>query len=402
MPVYKYKAKDALNHRTIRANIVAFNQTEATQKLIKKDWTVLKMQNISDNFEGKLLLYINKIKQKDLVMFFRQFAVMIEANVTIVESLKTLVDQTKNISLQKLISDLAYDVDSGYLLSDAMAKRSDIFSEFYINIIRSGETSGKLEEVLNYLADEVEKNYDMVSKIKNAMIYPIFIITALVGVGVFMMVFVLPELITVIEESGGELPISTRIVIAVSNFLQSYLWLVIILLIAAVFGFKYISKTKRGGAILDAIRIRLPVFGNLFRLIYIVRFTRSLGILLKGGVNISKSLEISARVVKNQVYKGLINDTLRAVNDGNSIVAVFEKSSDIPVMVTQMMAIGEQAGKLDDVLDRITEFYNKEINTILANLTTIMEPLIMVILAVGVGIMVAAVILPMYNLASSF
>jgi type IV pilus assembly protein PilC len=402
MPVYKYKAKDALNHRTIRANIVAFNQTEATQKLIKKDWTVLKMQNISDNFEGKLLLYINKIKQKDLVMFFRQFAVMIEANVTIVESLKTLVDQTKNISLQKLISDLAYDVDSGYLLSDAMAKRSDIFSEFYINIIRSGETSGKLEEVLNYLADEVEKNYDMVSKIKNAMIYPIFIITALVGVGVFMMVFVLPELIVVIEESGGELPISTRIVIAVSNFLQSYLWLVIILLIAAVFGFKYISKTKRGGAILDAIRIRLPVFGNLFRLIYIVRFTRSLGILLKGGVNISKSLEISARVVKNQVYKGLINDTLRAVNDGNSIVAVFEKSSDIPVMVTQMMAIGEQAGKLDDVLDRITEFYNKEINTILANLTTIMEPLIMVILAVGVGIMVAAVILPMYNLASSF
>jgi type IV pilus assembly protein PilC len=217
-----------------------------------------------------------------------------------------------------------------------------------------------------------------------------------------MMVFVLPELITVIEESGGELPISTRIVIAVSNFLQSYLWLVIILLIAAVFGFKYISKTKRGGAILDAIRIRLPVFGNLFRLIYIVRFTRSLGTLLKGGVNISKSLEISARVVKNQVYKGLINDTLRAVNDGNSIVAVFEKSSDIPVMVTQMMAIGEQAGKLDDVLDRITEFYNKEINTILANLTTIMEPLIMVILAVGVGIMVAAVILPMYNLASSF
>jgi type IV pilus assembly protein PilC len=402
MPVYKYKAKDALNHRTIRANIVAFNQTEATQKLIKKDWTVLKMQNISDNFEGKLLLYINKIKQKDLVMFFRQFAVMIEANVTIVESLKTLVDQTKNISLQKLISDLAYDVDSGYLLSDAMAKRSDIFSEFYINIIRSGETSGKLEEVLNYLADEVEKNYDMVSKIKNAMIYPIFIITALVGVGVFMMVFVLPELIVVIEESGGELPISTRIVIAVSNFLQSYLWLVIILLIAAVFGFKYISKTKRGGAILDAIRIRLPVFGNLFRLIYIVRFTRSLGTLLKGGVNISKSLEISARVVKNQVYKGLINDTLRAVNDGNSIVAVFEKSSDIPVMVTQMMAIGEQAGKLDDVLDRITEFYNKEINTILANLTTIMEPLIMVILAVGVGIMVAAVILPMYNLASSF
>ena len=402
MPVYKYKAKDGLKRKVVRGNIVAFNRTEATYKLTKKDWTVLKLKNISDNFEGKLLLYINRIKQKDLVVFFRQFAVMIEANVTIVESLKTLVDQTKNVSLQKLISDLAYDVDSGYLLSDAMAKRSDIFSEFYINIIRSGETSGKLEEVLNYLADEVEKNYDMVSKIKNAMIYPIFIITALIGVGIFMMVFVLPELIAVIEESGGELPLSTKIVIATSNFLQSYLWLVIILAVVLVFAFRYISKTDRGGAILDNIRIRLPVFGNLFRLIYIVRFTRSLGTLLKGGVNISKSLEISARVVKNKVYKGLIYDTLRAVNDGNSIVAVFEKTSDIPVMVSQMMSIGEKAGKLDEVLDRITEFYNKEINNILDNLTTILEPLIMVILAIGVGIMVAAVILPMYNLASSF
>ncbi|HKK54017.1 MAG TPA: type II secretion system F family protein [Patescibacteria group bacterium] len=402
MPVYKYKAKDNSKNKIIRNNIVAFNETEAIQKLAKKDWRVLKMQNISDNFEGKLLLYINKIKQKDLVMFFRQFAVMIEANVTIVESLKTLVDQTKNISLQKLISELAYDVDSGYLLSDAMAKRPDVFSEFYINIIRSGETSGKLEEVLNYLADEVEKNYDMVSKIKNAMIYPIFIISALIGVGIFMMVFILPELISVIAESGGELPVSTRIVIAVSNFLQSYLWLVIILAVGAVFGFKYIAKTKKGGAILDKMRISLPVFGNLFRLIYIVRFTRSLGTLLKGGVNISKSLEISGRVVKNQVYKRLINDTLKAVNDGSSIVSAFEKSSDMPVMVTQMMAIGEKAGKLDDVLDRITEFYNKEINSTLDNLTTILEPLIMVILAVGVGIMVAAVILPMYNLASSF
>jgi type IV pilus assembly protein PilC len=241
----------------------------------------------------------------------------------------------------------------------------------------------------------------MVSKIKNAMIYPIFIITALVGVGIFMMVFILPELTEVIEESGGELPMATKIVIAVSDFLQNYLWLVIILIVGGVFGFKYISKTKQGGAILDKMRIRVPIFGNLFRLIYIVRFTRSLSTLLKGGVNISKSLEISGRVVKNYVYKGLINDTLKAVNDGSSIVAVFEKSSDMPVMVTQMMAIGEQAGKLDSVLDRITEFYNKEINSILANLTTIMEPLIMIILAVGVGIMVAAVIMPMYNMAST-
>ena len=402
MPIYKYKAKDSLKGRIVRGNIVAFNETEASHKLYKKDWSVLKLTDITNNFESKLLLAINRIKGKDLVIFFRQFSVMITANVTIVESLTTLVDQTDNISLQKMISEIAYDVDSGALLSDAMAKKKSIFSEFYINIIRSGETSGKLDEVLTYLADEVEQSYDMVAKIKNAMIYPAFIVGGLLIVGVVMMIFVIPELTAILTETGTALPWSTRIVMATASFMEKYILFILVSLVAAFFGLKYYFKTKAGEKQLDYVKIKLPVFGNLFRLIYLVRFTRSLSTLLKGGVNITKSLDISAKVVRNRIYQGLIYDTLKSVSDGNSIVSVFEKAPEIPNMVSQMMSIGEKAGKLDETLDTIKDFYSKEINNTLANLTTILEPMIMIVMAVGVGIMVAAVIMPMYNLAGSF
>ncbi|MCF7820368.1 MAG: type II secretion system F family protein [Candidatus Pacebacteria bacterium] len=402
MPIYRYKARDAEKGRVARGNIVAFNESDVKIKLAKKNLSVEKLTEVTHNLESKILLFINPVKAKDLVIFFRQFSVMITANVTIVESLITLVDQTKNISLQKLISEIAYEVDSGALLSDAMAKRKSVFGEFYINIIRSGETSGKLDEVLNYLADEIEKSYEMTAKIKNAMIYPAFIISGLVAVGIVMMVFVIPKLTSVLQETGTELPLSTKIVIAVANFMEKYI--IYILIVAAGLGvaFRYFLKSTLGRKMFDYFQVQIPIFGKLFKLIYIVRFTRSLSTLLKGGVSITKSLDISAKVVRNHVYQVLIYETLAEVSDGNSITSAFEGSKYMPNMVTHMMAIGERAGKLDDVLDTITDFYSKEINNMLANLTTILEPLIMIVMAVGVGIMVAAVILPMYNLAGNF
>lgn len=402
MPIYKYKARSAEKGRVSRGNIVAFNESDAKNKLAKKNLAVLSLSETTHSFETKVLLLINPIKAKDLVVFFRQFSVMITANVTIVESLVTLVDQTKNITLQKLISEIAYEVDSGALLSDALAKRGNVFGEFYINIIRSGETSGKLDEVLDYLADEIEKSYEMSAKIKNAMIYPAFIISGLVAVGIVMMVFVIPQLTDVLQETGTELPMSTKIVIAVANFLEKYIIYVLVAGVGLGVALRYFLKSATGSKMFDYLKVKLPVFGKLFKLIYIVRFTRSLSTLLRGGVSIIKSLEISAKVVENHVYRVLIYETLTQVSDGNSITTAFEGSKYMPNMVTHMMSIGERAGKLDDVLDTITEFYSKEINNMLANLTTILEPLIMIVMAVGVGIMVAAVILPMYNLAGNF
>jgi type IV pilus assembly protein PilC len=216
-----------------------------------------------------------------------------------------------------------------------------------------------------------------------------------------MMVFVVPKLTAVLLESGGELPIATRILIGTSDFLSNYWWLFLVIIGGAVFGIKMFTRTDVGKLTVDTIKLRLPIFGKLFQRIYLVRFTRSMHTLIIGGVNITKSLKITGDVVSNKVYKDLIDKTVKEVEEGNSISNIFSQSKQIPRMVSQMMSIGEKTGKLDVILKRITEFYGREINNIVTNLMTLMEPIIMVIMGLAVGVMVAAIILPMYNMASN-
>jgi type II secretory pathway component PulF len=214
-----------------------------------------------------------------------------------------------------MISDIAFEVDSGSFLSDAFAKRPKLFSEFFVNIIRSGETSGKLDDVLNYLADEMEKSYDMTAKVRGAMIYPVFITVGLIGVGIVLMVYVIPNLTAILTETGAALPLSTRLVIGASDFLKDYLWLVALVLIAIAFIVKLYLKTYAGRRHIDILKIKMPIFGPLFKYIYIMRFSRSLSTLLKGGVTITRSLEIVADVVGNTIYKELILETLESIKD---------------------------------------------------------------------------------------
>ncbi|MCX6798258.1 MAG: type II secretion system F family protein [Candidatus Falkowbacteria bacterium] len=401
MPIYQYRAEDK-NGRSKTGKIVGLNDKEAESKLRKKDLAVVSLKEAGQSFWIKLSLLIQRVRSKDLVIFSRQFSVMISANMPVVESLMILVDQTNNFALKSIVADIALDVDSGALLSDAFARQPQVFSAFFVNIIKSGETSGKLDEVLNYLADEMEKNYDMVSKIKGAMVYPVFIICGLVGVGLILMVYVIPNLTSILTETGLALPWSTRVVIWTSNFLRNFLWLVILLLVGAGFLLRFYLKTATGRRNFDLLKIKLPVFGRLFKYIYLMRFTRSLNTLLKGGVTITKSLEITADVVRNEIFRELIMETLQSIKDGNPLATVFEDSDYIPKMVPQMISVGERSGKIEVVLEKISDFYTRESSAMLNNLSTIMEPLIMVIMGIGVAIMVAAVILPMYNLGQQF
>ena len=268
-------------------------------------------------------------------------------------------------------------------------------------MIRAGETSGKLEESLNYLADESEKDYDMMSKVKGAMIYPIFVLVGLSAVGTAMMIFVVPKLTNILTETGAELPFATRVLIGTSGFFQDFWWAIVILMGGAVFGFKFLRNNEKGRRYLDYIKLKLPIFGKLFQRIHLVRFTRSMNTLIVGGVTITEGLRIASEVVSNEIYKELIEKTIKEVEEGNSISSVFADSNEIPKMVSQMMSIGEKTGKLDIVLARITEFYSREIDNIVANLMVLMEPIIMVVMGLAVGIMVAAIILPMYNMASN-
>ncbi|MDA3802592.1 MAG: type II secretion system F family protein [Patescibacteria group bacterium] len=401
MSIFRYSGENK-NGRKSMGSVVANSKNDAILRLQKKEIRVKKINDITDSVEGKFLRFISPVKTKDMVIFTRQFSVMVSSNVPVVESLMILVEQTKNITLKNLISEIAYEVDSGDFLSDSMARKPKVFSNFFVNIVRSGETSGKLDDVLNYLADEMEKAYDTTSKIKTAMIYPIFVVAGLVAVGIVLMVYVIPNITSILTQTGAQLPLSTRIVIATSNFLKNYFIGILIFLVLVFFGIRAYTRTYGGKLFFDTLKLKMPIFGKLFKYIYIMRFSRSLSTLLKGGVTITKSLEIVAEVVGNIIYKELILDTLESINDGNSFSEEFEKSDYMPKMVPQMIAVGERTGKIDSVLDKINDFYTRESDNMLNNLGKLMEPIIMVIMGVGVGIMVAAVLLPMYNLASQF
>ncbi len=401
MAIFRYQAHNKKGK--VKSGLdVGMNETDLITRYRRKELEIFSLVPADNDLSTKIKLLMERAGTRDLVIFSRQFSVMISANVPVVESLLILIEQTDNFSLKKMIADIAFEVDAGSLLSDAFEKRPDMFSNFFVNIIRSGETSGKLDEVLNYLADEMEKNYDMGSKVKGAMIYPIFILVGLTGVAVVLLVYVIPNLTSMLTESGAELPFATRVVIGASDFLIKYSVLIIIALIGLVFLGRAYLKTYNGRRNVDNFVLHMPIFGTLFKYIYLMRFTRSLSTLLKGGVTITKSLEVVADVVSNIIYKEIILATLESINDGNPLSTVMDNEPVIPKMVPQMLSVGERTGKIDVVLDKITEFYGRESDKMLANLSTLMEPVIMTIMGIGVGIMVAAVLMPMYNMASQF
>jgi len=397
MPIFEYKARD--QGRNIQKGMMdAANEQLAAGTLADQGLTVIELSQK----KGVSLSILNRVKAKDIVIFSRQFSVMISASVPVVQALKILVGQTTNLALKLIVSEIADEVNGGSKLSDALGARPKVFSEFYVSVIRAGESSGKLDEVLNYLADEMEKDYDLMHKIRGAMIYPIFVLAGLSIVGAVMVVWVVPKLTAIIAESGGELPFATKVLMGVSAAVSVYWWILLLVIVLGAVAFRFYIKTPWGRWQVDFIKIKMPIFGPLFQKIALVRFSRSLQTLISGGVAISSSLKITADVVGNSVYRDLILQTREAVEGGSSISSVFSASSHIPSMVSQMLAVGEKTGKIDVILERITDFYTREVSNTVGNLVNLMEPLIMVLMGIGVGIMVAAIIMPMYNMANQF
>lgn len=403
MPNFKYKGVDS--HGKVVNGVVEAADSQAAHRSLSGsgvDVFFLREKTGLFSFSLSSLSIFSGVSSKEVVIFIRQFSVLISASVTLSDALQMLADQTEGQNLKKILSEIVGNIEEGMRLSDAFEKHQKVFSKFFINVVRSGETSGKLDEVLNYLADELEKDYDMLSKIRGAMIYPVFVFVGLLVVGGIMMVFVVPKLVNMMTETGGELPVSTRMLIKVSNLFVHFWPLMIVFSIGLVMGFRYLKTTKRGKEVIDSIILKLPIFGNLLNKIYLVRFSRSLRTLIIGGSTITAGLKVAAGVIDNSIYQDLINKTIKEVEDGNSISGVFLANGNIiPSMVPQMMMVGEKTGRLDFTLAKIVDFYTREINTIIANLMTLMEPIIMVVMGIGVGIMVAAIVLPMYQMSAN-
>ena len=398
MPIFNYKARNKMG-KVRRGRTIANSESLAIKALNKRGLDVFWIKDTTKSVDHKFIFLFNPIKSIDLVIFSRQFSVMMSAGVPISDALITIVDQTDNLKFRDILSKVAYDVDNGEFLSVALKKHPRTFSNFFTNVIRAGENSGRLDEVLNYLADEIEKDYDLSKKFKSSLIYPLFVIAGLIAVGFVFMFFVLPELTQILAETGGTLPLATRIVIAVISFIKTY-YIVIIFLLALIIALSRVFlKTSLGRKSRDLFLLKTPVVGKILQRIYVVRFSRSLALLLRGGVPTHQALAIVLDIIKNESYKDIIRKTIDNVNEGGSITDVLEMSDLVPKMLPQMMAVGETTARLDQTLVETASFFDKEVMNKLNSLNTILEPIIMIIMGIGVGIMVAAIILPMYNLA---
>ncbi len=404
MSFFSYRARDQSGVES-RGLVEAPSEAVATETLLEKGLVVLGLeeQKQKSKLEIKIPFIGDRVKIKDVVIFSRQFAVMASANLPIVQAFRILIKQTANNALRIVLSEIADEVEGGARLSLALSKHPEVFSDFYISMVKSGETAGKLEEVLNYLADQMEKDFDLMSKVKGAMTYPIFIMGGLVLVGTVMMVFVVPKLTEVLQQSGAQLPFTTKALIAVSNVMKKSWWIVGIVGMVGFFsGRSYIRREPRARYAWDLFKLKAPLFGPLiFQKIYVVRFTRSLATLLLGGVTLVQSLHIVSDVVGNAVYKRLLDETIKEVEDGNSIATAFLQSKHMPVMVSQLLVVGEQTGRLDDILNKMSNFYAREVDNSVGNLVTLIEPIVLLLMGGAVGVMVSAILLPLYNLASS-
>jgi len=350
----------------------------------------------------KELTFFSRIKKQEIVIFSRQLAVLFDAQVPLLESLQSLAVQSSNPKFKKMVTDIADEVDAGSPFSQALEKYPKAFSNFYVSVTRAGEASGRLQEVLNYLADHEEKNYDLNRKVRGALIYPAFIVFSLVVVGGIMMIFVVPQLTSVFEETGSDLPFLTVAVIGISNFLRSFWWLALLVLIGAGTAFWSFLRTSKGRRTMDLVLLKIPILKNLFQKVYLARFSENLGTLIKGGIPIIQALTITAEVVGNSIYKETIQQATEEVRKGGSISSVLKSNKYIPSLVVQMISVGENTGKLDFILAKIAGFYQKDVDNMVDNLTSLIQPILILVLGGAAGLLVAAILLPIYNLSSSF
>lgn len=404
MPEFLYKARD-LDGKVVEGVVEATSMGDASTVLADRNLTVITLVPRAEKklYELNLGNLFSGIKSRDIVIFSRQLAVLVSANVSIVQSLHTVQRQTTSVKLRAIIGDAANDVEAGGRLSASLAKYPKAFTPFYTNMIRSGETSGQVETVLNYLADQLEKDYDMISKVKGSMYYPAFIVSAMLAIGFAMMTFVVPQLTSSLTEAGGALPWPTLILVAVSGFFAAYWWAMLIVIAAAIATVAWYLSTPAGKRVYDRFTLRVPIFGGIFQRLAVVRMVRSMKTLLDGGVDSVSALEVTADVVGNAIYHDIIMETIKEVRDGRSLATVFQKHpKTVPPMVSQMFAVGEETGKLSDILDRLGSFYSREIDNLIGGLVTLIEPVIILLIGVAVLLMVAAIVLPMFALDSAY
>ena len=381
--------------------VVAQDRVKAEQLLAENGLIITNLQVQEENLLDRYNPFGKSVSNKDLVLFSRQLSTLISARVPILQSLRILENQTLNKRLNFIIRDLTTSIENGESFSLALAKHPDVFGNIYVSLVKSGEVSGSLNRSLVYLADQLEKDYALRSKVKSSLTYPSFVIGTLVVVGILMFKFVLPKLTVVLKEQGGDLPTVSKVLIKFTDFFDQYWYIVLILFgVALVAGKTYVGTTP-GRYQWDRLKLSVPIFKEIFMEIYLSRFSRNLSTLVAGGIPIIQALKIIADLIGNVIYHDIIAEAAEKLATGKSVSEALSGHKEFPILVTQMVRVGEQTAKLDEILGKLADFYEKEVDAKVSTLTTLLEPVIMIILGLGVGALVAGILLPIYNLAST-
>jgi type IV pilus assembly protein PilC len=398
MPAFTYTAR-ALNGDLRTATIDAPSRDEVVAQLRRQRLNVVKIDEAAQAANKKKSS--GKISMRDVVIFTRQFSTMINAGLPLVQALDILAKQSENKALKDVTRAVVFDVESGHTVADALRKHPKAFTDLYVNMVAAGEAGGILDTILMRLATFLEKNDALVRKVKGAMIYPGVIMSVAAIAIVVLLLFVIPVFEKMFESVGMPLPLPTRVVISMSRFLQSYWWAVIGGFMFAGWSLKKYYATPDGKLAIDKMLLKMPVLGDVLRKSAVSRFTRTLGTLIGSGVSILDGLEITAKTAGNRVIQDAIMESRASIAGGETISAPLQKSQVFPPMVISMIAVGEQTGGLDEMLSKIADFYDEEVDAAVSGLLSLMEPVMIVFLGVVVGGMVVAMYLPIFDMINA-
>lgn len=402
MKRFTYKAKDRTTGRLLVGEVEANNLTQAAGLVKKKGWILISIKPAGFNLSSFVLNLRSRVKLEDVASFTRQLSTMVNAGLPITESLVILRNQSTG-EMQRVVAQILADVEGGDSLSSSLAKHPKVFSQTYIALVRSGEVGGVLDQVMSRLADNLEKQMEFKGKVEGALIYPAIIIIGMFIVGLIMMIFVIPRLTSLYAEFNAELPLPTKILIAVSNFLVSFWPLVILGIGALIWGFMIYRRTPFGRRKVDELIFKIPIVGPLQRQVILTELTQTLSLMTGAGVSILESLNITADAVGNVVISDALKEAALEVEKGFPVSFSFAKHPEaFPYILSQMIAVGEETGKMDEVLSKVSHVFQIESEQKVKTLTTAIEPLVMILLGIGVGFLVVAIILPIYNLTSKF
>ena len=399
--LFKYKAIDEQGINK-EGEIDAPSRDVAISGLQRRGLVVVSIKNEEETKSILELSFFDKVSNKDVVILSRQIATLFEAQVSALKAFTMLAANTENKLLGRKLTQIGDDLQSGVSISGALAKHPEVFSDFYVNMVKVGEETGKLNQTFLHMAEYLDRQYALTSKTRNALIYPAFVIVTFFVVMTLMFVIVIPKLSAIILDSGQEVPIYTKIVIAISNLFVNYGFIVLIFLLLLGIWIWRMALTDKGKKYLDSIKLSIPAVGNLYKKLYLSRITDNLNTMLSSSVPIVRSIDITAQVVGSVVYKNLLNEVADGVKSGLSLSASFQKHpQQIPGILVQMVQVGEETGSLGTILKTLSDFYKREVDEAIDTLVGLIEPVMIVVLGLGVGILLVSVLMPIYNLAGS-